>query len=85
MDVDASLGRNVDDSLGKNQPIGHDDHQIRSECPESIYRTGLLERFGLKYRNSSCFGHTFDGCRNDLSPPALGSIGLRVGRDDLVT
>ncbi len=84
MDVDDATGRDVDDGLGQQQAIGHDDHEFRLQGAKLRLSLGRFQGFGLENRHIGLLRQLLHGAGHEFTATTRRPIGLRVDGANLM-
>ena len=83
MDVDASLGGDIQNPLGKDAAISHHGADIGLQIPKCLHILVRTEILRLEHGDIVCQCHLLDGGSHQLHAATLGAVGLGVNADHL--
>ena len=84
MHIDASVFRKVQNRLRKNLPECRNDNQVGVCFLDHIYRIGISEPLGLKYRNAVLKRQQLDRRHRKLLASSLRAVRLRYRKNHLI-
>ena len=76
MDIDASLGRDVQQRLGKDLAEGHHHDQVRGKVSDGLHKGGIANLGWLKNRNAMAKRQLLDRRGRHFLAASLGAIRL---------
>src|SRR6266702_2087331 len=79
MDVDAAVGRHLQQRFGEYLAKGDDNDNIRFECADDVDKARIAHLERLVYRDAVCCGHLLYRRRHQLLSSPLGTV--RLGND----
>ena len=83
VDVDASLGGDIQHPLGQDSAVGHHGADVGLQCSQSLHILVRPEILRLEDGDVMGQGHLLGGRSHQLHAPALGPVGLGVNADHL--
>ena len=81
--VDDGQAGDVDDALGENLPVGHDDDEVGLEAAQFLHGGGVAHFLGLEHRNACLLRADLDARRGQGLVPPDGAVGLGDERHQL--
>ena len=78
VDVQATVGRDLQHGFGQDQAIGGDDHHIRLQCRQLLLGLFGLQADRLEHGNAGIQRHLFDRAGHEFAATASRAVGLAV-------